>query len=308
MIEKIFREFAAYAESEKLPIEAIAFGDEKKVFWEHRFVPDQPRNIYSHTKSFMSTAAGIAIDEGKLSLEDKLADFFPEAVPENAQEALFDIRLKHLLTMSSGFGKPYLMGADRRAGTGMPDYMAYMLSRPVIQTPGTAFEYSTADSILAGRMVEKAVGVSLSQYLYEKLFSKMDIGHPIWECCPQGHPIGGGGMFLSLKDMMKLGQLYLAGGIWNGEQLVSAEWVAQASAKRIENAKPGEEKNTDWWNCGYGYQFWRSPYPDSYRADGAYGQITMVLPQKGLVVSFQCPEYGDFAVKKDVHERIFSLL
>ena len=156
MIEKIFSEFAAYAEREKLPIEAIAVGDEKKVFWEHHFVPDQPRNIYSHTKSFMSTAAGIAIGEGKLSLEDRLTDFFPEAVPgnasaavpenasaavpEDAPAALSEIRLKHLLTMSSGFGKPYLMGADRRAGTGMPDYMAYMLSRPVIHRPGAAFE------------------------------------------------------------------------------------------------------------------------------------------------------------------------
>ena len=308
MTEKIFKDFVAYAQEKKLPIEAIAIGDEKQVFFEHHFVPDQPRNIYSHTKSFMSTAAGIAISEGKLSLDDKLADFFPDSVPEGAQEEIFDIRLRHLLTMSSGFGKPYLMGADRRVGTGMPDYMAYMLSRPVIKTPGAEFNYSTADSILAGRMVEKAVGMNMSQYLYEKLFSKMDIGHPIWECCPLGHPIGGGGMFLKLGDMMKLGQLYLADGIWNGERLVPSEWIAQASAKQIENAPDDGKRGTDWWNCGYGYQFWRSPYPDSYRADGAYGQITMVLPKSGLVVSFQCPEFGNFVVKRDVHERVFALL
>ena len=104
----------------------------------------------------MSTAVGLAIADGKLSLDDRLAEFFPEAVPENAQPELFEIRLRHLLMMSSGFHEPYLMGANRRAGVGAPDYVKYMLSRPVKVQPGSEFVYSTADSILAGRMVERS--------------------------------------------------------------------------------------------------------------------------------------------------------
>ena len=169
-MEKQFYNFVKEVYDKQLGVEGIAIADGEKILMEHHFTPDQARNIYSHTKSYMSTAVGLAIADGKLSLDDRLAEFFPEAVPENAQPELFEIRLRHLLMMSSGFHEPYLMGANRRAGVGAPDYVKYMLSRPVKVQPGSEFIYSTADSILAGRMVEKAVGKRLSEYLYERFF------------------------------------------------------------------------------------------------------------------------------------------
>ena len=111
-------------------------------------------------------------------------------------------------------------------------------------------------------------------------------------------------MFLRLTEMMKLGQLYLAGGRWQGEQVVPAGWVREATRKQIDTGNPG-----DVWSCGYGYQFWLSPYPGSYRADGAFGQVSTVLPEKGLVVAVQCPETGDFEqVKRLLHEDFLALL
>ena len=307
MIEKILKEFVEEARATGPRLEAIAAGDESKVLFEHHFTPDLPRNIYSHTKSFVSAAAGIAIEEGKLSLEDRLADRFPDKLPQTPSSRLLAIRLKDLLTMSSGFGEAYLMGADRRAGIGVPDYLSYMLSREVKEEPGKRFCYSTADSILAGRMLEAAVGMRLSEYVYRRILEPMGIGFPVWENDPQGHPIGGGGMFLKLSDMMKLGQLFLAGGVWKGRRLVEESWIREATKKQIET-DPEPEK-ADLWRCGYGYQFWMSPYPDSYRADGAFGQITTVLPRAGLVVSIQCPEVGDFErVKKALHESVLSRL
>lgn len=307
MIEKILQKFVEEARETGLPLEAIAVGDESKVIFEHHFVPDRPRNIYSHTKSFMSTAAGIAIAEGKLSLEDRPADFFEDKLPSNPSPRLLSIRLKDLLTMSSGFGKGLLMGADRRAGTGMPDYVSYLFSQEVIEEPRTRFHYSTGDSILAGRMVEEAAGMRLSEYLYRRIFAPMEMGFPIWENDPMGHPIGGGGMFLKLTDMMKLGQLYLAGGVWKGQRLVEESWIREATKEQIKTDQ--DPQNPDIWRCGYGYQFWLSPYPDSYRADGAFGQITTVLPRAGLVVSIQCPETGDFErVKQALHESVLDKL
>ena len=304
MLEKLFNDFVKYVEEQKLYIEGIAVADEKKVLLEHHFMPDLERNTYSHTKSYMATAVGIAISEGKMTLEDKLADYFPEAVPENPDERLFDISLRNLLTMSSGFNHPYLMNADRRSGVGMPDYIRYVMNRPVEKTPGEHFAYSTADSILAGRMVEKAVGMNLAEYLYWKVFKKLGQGWPQWENDPLGHPIGGGGMYMKLTEMMKLGQVYLADGFWQGERIVDLAWIKEATAKQIDT-----ENNGDIWSCGYGYQFWLSPYPDSYRADGAYGQISTVLPKKGLVVSVQCPEYGDFQkVKQALHNEFLMQL
>lgn len=301
--QKLFDEFVNFASSNALPIEAIAIADENQVLAEHHFVPDLDRNIYSHTKSFMATGVGIAISRGLMSLDDSLAEYFPESVPENASEELFSIKLRHLLTMSSGFNGAFLMNVNRRAGEGAPDYMKYMLSLPVQVTPGTEFCYSTADSILALRMAQKAVGCRFGEFLYKEIFEPMDMGYPLWEHDPQGHPNGGGGMFLKIKDMIKLGQLYLNDGVWKGKRLVESQWIKEATSKKIETG------GGDIWRCGYGYQFWMSPYPDSYRADGAYGQITTVLPKSGLVVSVQCPEVGDFpTVKQHLHEIVLSRL
>ena len=303
MLEKLFRDFVGYMEEKKIPMEAVAVGDERKVRAEHHFTADQPRNIYSHTKSYVSTAAGIAIADGKLSLDDRVADFFPEKVPAGAQPELSEIRLRHLLTMSSGFHHPYLMGPDRRSGTGAPDYLGYMLSRPVEVTPGSEFTYSSGDSILAGRMIEKAVGQRLGAYMYERIFRPLGQGYPLWEHGPEGHAIGGGGMHMTLTNMMKLGQLYLADGVWDGQRLVEHDWIVEATKKQIETPVPAGK--TDFWKVGYGYQFWMSPYPDAYRADGAFGQITTVLPSCGLVVAMQCPESGDVKASiRALHEHL----
>ena len=303
-VKAVFEEFTALVREEKLPIECVAIADGEEILCEAHFKADLPRNIYSHTKSYMTTACGIAIDEGLLSLDTRLVDLFPEAVPENADERLQLITLKNLLTMSSGFGKGLLMGADRRAGTGYPDYIRYMFSQPMMYMPGSRFDYSTADSILAGRMVEKVTGRTLGAYLYEKVFSKLGQGWPIWETDTEGHQIGGGGMFMKLSDMLKIGQVYLNGGTWHGERIVSADWVKQASSLQIST---GENPDNDIWRCGYGFQFWMLPYSGAYRADGAYGQITAVLPEQGLVISFQCPEDGNFdEVKQIVNAKLFS--
>lgn len=141
----------------------------------------------------------------------------------------------------------------------------------------------------------------------------MDIQLPIWECCPQGHPIGGAGLFLKLKDMAKLGQLFLDRGRWNNEQLIPERWVAEASVKRLETPMPEEMKKARYpenpWSCGYGYQLWMCPYEGAYRADGAFGQITMVLPKQGMVISFQCPEDGNFSlVQQAVDEMLLQLI
>lgn len=304
-LEKIFKDFIHFAQCNELKIEGIAIADTDKVILEHRFMPDQERNIYSHTKSYMSMAAGIAIEEGKLSLSDKLADLFPQYVPENADPRLLEITLENLLTMTSGFHRAYLMGADRRAGIGFPDYMEYMMTRPILRNPGEEFCYSTADSILAGRMIEQATGQRLGEYLYRHVFSRLDQGWPQWENDPQGHPIGGGSIFMRLTEMMKLGQVFLADGKWKHERIISSEWVKAATTKHVETNTESQEQNE--WTCGYGYQFWMSPYPGAYRADGAYGQISTVLPESGLVVAVQCPEWGDFnKVRKGLHEELLN--
>lgn len=287
-LEQKFNEFVKFCEDKRLFIEGIAVADETRLLCEHHFRDDVARNIYSHTKSFASTAVGLAVDAGKLNLDDKVTEFFPECVPEAPAADLDKITLRDLLTMSSGFGHAYLMGAERSSGQGYPDYVRYMFSRPMEKKPGERFCYSNGDTYLTARMAEKALGMTLENILYQHLFSKMGMGWPVWEHDPMGHAFGASGLYLRLSNMIKLGQLYLADGKWQGERILSSDWVRAAGSKQIET-HGNDVRN---WNDGYGYQFWISPFPGAYRADGAYGQITTVLPEKGLTVAVQCPDFG----------------
>lgn len=298
------REFINTVQSRGLYVEGLAVANSDQILFEHYFVPKKERNIYSHTKSFICTAAGIAIDEGKLSLTDRPADFFGEKLPKDYDKNIQNITLHDLLCMSSGFGIQMLMGDSRRAGEGYPDYIAYMFSKPVIHKPGTAFMYSNGDTYLAGRMVEKAVGKPLQQYLYERILRPLGIRYPAMDTDPEGHVFGATGLYLYLTEMIKLGMLYLGDGVYKGQRIVSSKWVNLATQKHLDCGP----HDPDPWHIGYGYQFWMSPFPRAYRADGAYGQITTVLPQKGLVVSIQCPEHGDYSKVKPVLHDLISRL
>lgn len=270
--------------------EAIALYQDGEIIIDHRFKKSPPRLIYSHTKSFISTLCGMAIDEGKLKLDDKLADFFPEYAECIVDERVKEIELGHLLTMSSGFGGAFLMSGNRRRGEGFPDYIRYMLSKETKYAPGEKFVYSNADTHLAGCMAERALGQPLYIYACENLFSKLGLGYPTWEMCPHGTIFGGSGLYLDILDMMKLGILYLNGGEYGGERIVSSEWVKQAGTKKIST-----DVNTA-WSGGYGYQFWTIEGREgAFRADGAYGQLSIVLPDSNAVLATQCSEYNDQA-------------
>jgi len=305
MLEKALLDFVTQVQTQKLGVEAVAVADGEKLLFEHHFVPSAPRCIYSHTKSFTSTAVGMAIAEGKLSLTDKPVDFFPESLPDNLDPRWHEVTLRDCLMMSSGVEQALLMWARRSHGEGFPDFAKYIFSHPIVAAPGTHHFYNNGDTYLCGRMVEKVTGKTMVAYLYEKLFEPMGIGYPTWEMDPQGHSFGASGLFLTIDHMIKLGQLYVADGKWQGRQLLDPAWVKAAGAKHIET--PSEIPN-DRWLCGYGYQFWKLGYPGAFRADGAYGQITAILPEKGLAVSVQCSESGNFDQTKPFYLELLENL
>ena len=163
-----------------------------------------------------------------------------------------------------------------------------MVEKPFKNTPGSTFFYSNGDTHLAGCMVEKAVGEPLNAYIYRKLFSKLDMGYPAWEATPTGGVFGGSGMYLPIEDMIKLGILYLHGGVWNGQRLLSHEWVEMAGSKQIDTGNP------DPWNSGYGFQFWMiGQQPGAFRCDGLYGQYSLILPKENAVIAMQGSEQND---------------
>lgn len=244
---------------------------------------ERVRPQYSVTKSFTSTALGIAVDEGLLSLEDRVIEFFPEDIPECPSDNLKNLRVKHLLKMAVGHDNGYLM-ADGSFGTKPrgelleENWIKYCLNQHFPYKPGEKFIYNNAAAYLAGVIVQKLSGELLEDYLMSRLFQPLGISKPTWEKCPRGYNFGAGGLELKVSDLSKFGKLYLQKGNWKGTQLLSEEWVKEATSKQIDTDNRGD------WGQGYGYQFWMGEH-NSYRADGKYGQYCIVLEKEDAVIA-----------------------
>jgi CubicO group peptidase (beta-lactamase class C family) len=237
---------------------------------------DKPHVLNSVTKSFTSTAVGLAIQEGKLNLDDRVLKFFPEDAPAEASENLKAMRVRDLLSMSCGHdSEPKVVGAPT---------VKQFLALPVPFKPGTHFQYNTLGSYVLSAIVTKVTGEKERDYLESRLFAPLGIEVTRWDSSPEGVSIGGYGLFLRTEDVAKFGQLYLQKGKWNGKQLVSADWVAEATRKHIENAEEGHSKIGPDWTEGYGFQFWRCRH-NAYRGDGAGGQLCLVLPEQDAVIA-----------------------
>ena len=227
------------------------------------------RNIYSAAKSFTSCAVGFAVQEGLVSLNEKLIDVFPEDLPKAVDDNLQIATVRDLLTMCLGQEQGNLMGAQRPLYK-ENDWVKMALSIPFKYKPGTHFVYNNVGPYLAGILVQRRSGCDLVSYLMPRLFTHLDIKRPTWETDPLGNSFGAGGLFLTLSELHKFGLFYLNKGRWNGKQILSEKWIE-------ESTKPSDTND-------YGYLFWRGEY-NSFRADGKYSQITMILQDKNAVVS-----------------------
>lgn len=195
--------------------------------------PDIRRNIYSATKSFTSCAVGFAVQEGLLSLDEKLVDAFPEDLPDTVSENLAKSTVRDLLTMSLGEERPQLM-AEQRVTCPKDDWVKMSLAFPLPHEPGTHFLYSNVGPYLAGVLVQRRSGCDLTSYLTPRLFSHLGIRKPTWEMDPLGYSFGAGGLFLSLSELHKFGLFYLNKGKWNGRQLLSPAWIDESTVSRAQ--------------------------------------------------------------------------
>jgi CubicO group peptidase (beta-lactamase class C family) len=235
---------------------------------------DVPHVLWSLSKSFTSTAVGLAISEGKLQLDDSILQFFPEEAPENPSDYLKAMRVRDLLTMSTGH-------ATEPKRTDEEPWVRTFLHHPVKYPPGTHFLYNTSATYLLSAIVQKVTGQTVLEYLRPKLFTPLGIANPQWASSPQGISIGGYGLSLCTEDIARFGQMLLQQGRWNGQQLVPQDWITLATTREVSNAHP-PDPNSD-WKQGYGFQFWRCRH-NAYRGDGRDGQFCIVLPDQDAVV------------------------
>src|SRR5881394_703976 len=184
--------------------------------------------LYSLSKSFTSTAVGFAVAEGKLSIDDAVLKFFPEDAPANPGNNLKQMRVRDLLTMSTGHQDEPPVAPDTISSKSF-------LTEAVPHLPGTHFKYNTAATFMQSAIVQKVTGQTLLDFLQPRLFEPLGIEHPVWDTNFQGISLGGYGLRVRTEDLAKFGQLYLQRGSWNGKQLVPSDWVAMATAKQTAN-------------------------------------------------------------------------
>ncbi len=241
----------------------------------HPFRTDQLHELFSATKSFMSTLAGIVIDQGLIkSVDQSIWDFFAKEGVANMDARKEAIQLKHLLTMTSGLDYVGAAGAiDPLYIVSEQDHswVSWMLDQPMTWEPGANWRYSDGQSHLVSAIIQKATGQTALDFARENVFRPLGISDLIWLADPQGITRAGQDLFLSPRDMAKLGYLFLHNGEWDGRQLVSKAWVDAASSPY-------------WKRPRYGYFWWLQQEPESYAAMGFGGQLIYVFPQQDMVM------------------------
>jgi CubicO group peptidase (beta-lactamase class C family) len=246
--------------------------------------------LYSVTKSFVSTLIGIALDKANIDRTDhRIVDFFPGRTFANSDPKKQNMTLEDVLTMRSGLdwqeGDPVYNAMYRSR-----DWVKFVLDMPMVTTPGGQFNYCSGCSHLLSAILQQTTGMKTRDFAEQTLFKPLGISNATWESDTAGIPIGGWGLQLTPRDMAKLGYLYLRNGQWDGQQIVSSEWIKNATQKHT---------GTD-GSMGYGYQWWTYPSLAAYTALGRYGQTIFVIPDSDLVIVT--------TAQLDSHDPIFNLI
>lgn len=224
--------------------------------------------IYSATKSILSLAVGMAVQEGKMSVDEPvyqyIGDIIPDSTTKNKMDLLKKITIKRLLTMSIP-GLPFRPEGD--------NWLEYSINSLPDDITKNEFQYSNIPAYLTGLAVSGAVGKHVISYLKPRLFDILEIKEPIYQNCPGGYFYGASGMQLSVEELGRIGQLCFNQGIYHGKTVVSQKWIDEAVRTQIQ-CREG----------GYGYYFWK--FDEGYRISGKWGQRCIVMPKNKQIITY----------------------
>lgn len=258
-----------------------------------------PFLLNSASKSITSAMVGIAIELGYIeSVQDPLSKYLPQ-VMENTDSAWQQITIWHLLTHTSGISTTDEdLWEQWRASDNWVDYI---LALPMVSTPGTSFLYSTGNTHLLCAVLQQATGMNLAEFAATYLFEPLDMDSARIDSDPQGISDGGNGIWLSALDMAKFGQLYLNGGVWEGEQIIPADWIEQSTTVQYQRSTGSADYGYQWWVRTFGSQDYHA-----YFAQGHAGQYIFVVPALQLVVTFTSDYTGATSIYWNLMEEIVA--
>lgn len=250
--------------------------------WWAPYAPGLRHTMMSASKTFTGTAVGIAIAEDFTSLDEKVVDIFPEYLPANVSSNLAAVRVRDLLCMGSG--------SDHEVPVDQSWPRNLFNETEFTHAPGTSFLYNNAPATLLAFLIKKKTGLDLPEYLKDRLFQKIGIDYDNvrWFKTPNGVSFAPGGLFCTTEDLLRLMRLYLHGGVWDGERILSEEYVRLATSRRIDSSGIFGYAEQDRFSdnvFGYGYMMWMSHADMGYRAEGAYGQFGIVIPKLDMIIA-----------------------
>ncbi|UBV44128.1 beta-lactamase family protein (plasmid) [Deinococcus taeanensis] len=245
--------------------------------WWSPYSPKRVHRLHSLSKSFTSTAIGLLAAEGRINMDDPVVSFFLDDLPPVVDGHLAAMRVQDLLTMRTGHTED-VTGALFDAPD--QDWVRTFLAQPVPHPPGTHFVYNSAATFILSALIQRLTGETLLEFLQPRLLKPLGVEAAHWISNPQGIHVGAWGLHLATEAVARFGQLYLQKAHWDGKQLLPETWVERATSAQVP---PGEDETSDWAQ-GYGFQFWRCRH-DAYRADGAFGQFCIVMPQQRAVLA-----------------------
>jgi len=244
--------------------------------WWAPYSAERVHLLYSLSKSFTSTAAGFAVAEGLLNLDDTVISHFPELDDEVTDPRSRAMLVRHVLAMASGHREETI---ERAHAIDPTNLVRGFLLLPPDADPGTLFAYNQPCTYTVAAIIQRITGGSLTDYLRPRLLDPLGIGDFDWQRDDQGFELGYSGLHARTEAIAALGQLYLQRGSWEGRQLLPEAWVAEATSAQVAN---GDDAASDWAQ-GYGFQFWIARH--GFRGDGAYGQFCVVLPEHDVVLA-----------------------
>lgn len=265
-----------------------------KMLYENSFGPQDYRiwkNTYSECKSITCLAIGLLYDEGKLSPQDKVINILGDAVPLSSRLKFKNLTVEDLLTMRS------TVIFNEASSMATTEWVKGFFSSGTIGEMGKTFNYNSLNSYMLSVIVNKLAGMSMCDYLEEKLFRHMGITGYFWEKCPQGIEKGGWGLYIRPEDIAKLGQLILNKGSWNGKQLISEKWLNMAVSAYCTTPP-------EYGNYEYGYHIWIGAN-NSFLFNGMLSQNVMgfrdsgilIVSNAGIAEMFQQSKYYDIVCK-----------
>lgn len=249
--------------------------------WKPYDTLNEPHFLSSHTKCFTSTAIGLLADEGKIDLDERVVDILKDKLPPSPSENLRMLRVRDLMTMNFGAYN----GEERRVPAPDGDWVKTTLASELDHRPGQFFWYDSGATHTLGLIAARRAGMPLFDFLKKRLFSPLGIEKAWTTVDPEGNMCAAWGLHLTTREIARMGQLHLQEGLWNGKRILSRQWVQLATAKQSWSGEtPTDFQKKNDWHYGFGFNWWRCQH-DCYRADGAGGQYTIVMPDLDAVLS-----------------------